>query len=193
MSDVIAKDKQIAKMVAGIFNGKNSVHRYRDRDEQNHIDILSSLNSPEEGITSYSTIGLSSYPLIKDDKEYPTRVEFVGTASNDFSLFANALATAAFNISVSRFFCYPGAIFTDVLSVHKVSKTMCSFLLTPPFLWEGSLETIVIDGLSIAWLMAIPISISEERYAAEYGSDALEDILEEKEIDIFDLNRPSVV
>lgn len=130
MSDVIAKDKQIAKMVAGIFNGKNSVRRYRDRNEQNHIDILSSLNSPEEGITSYSTIGLSSYPLIKDDKEYPTRVEFVGTASNDFSLFANALATAAFNISVVDFLsCVDKNIIGDrqpyLRLILKICKKPC--------------------------------------------------------------------
>jgi hypothetical protein len=193
MTNVSEQNKRIAKTVAGIFGGENSVRRYRDETNEYFVDILSSLNSPETGLTSFSTIGLSGYPLIKDGEEYSARVEFVGAAQSNFLGFANALATSAFNIIKSNWFCYPGAIFPDVLSMHEVSSSMTSFLFTPPFLWEDVLKTIHDGDLTVAWLMAIPISLNEEKYAAEHGSDALEDLLEEHSVDIFDLERRSVV
>ncbi|WP_376749287.1 suppressor of fused domain protein [Anaerospora hongkongensis] len=40
--------------------------------------------------------------------------------------------------------------------------------------------------------MAVPISDKEFEYAIEHGTDALENLFEEVQIDIFDLKRKSV-
>jgi hypothetical protein len=64
-------------------------------------------------------------------------------------------------------------------------------LLVSPYLWE--LETQVLASKKVAWLHLVPVSDKEARYAAQKGSDALETLFEHKEIDVFDLYRPSVV
>lgn len=46
---------------------------------------------------------------------------------------------------------------------------------------------------TVVWLMLVPISDSELQYAQEYGIEALEALLEEKEADICDINREPVV
>jgi competence protein ComGC len=45
----------------------------------------------------------------------------------------------------------------------------------------------------VAWLLAVPISDKEKDFLTENGSDALESLFEEKQIDIFELDRKSIV
>ncbi|MBN7288666.1 suppressor of fused domain protein [Campylobacter curvus] len=42
-------------------------------------------------------------------------------------------------------------------------------------------------------MLAVPIAQNELEYKAKFGLDALETLLEERETDIFDLDRKSVV
>jgi hypothetical protein len=193
MSTVSKDNKTIAMTVASAFGGKPSVQRFWDEPKKNYIDILSCADRPQEGVTSYSTIGLSDAPLYKNGSEYPARVEFVSACGSHFSSFDNALATAAFNIINSNWFCYPGAIFSDVLAMYDISQTMRHFLFVPPFLWEDTLKTITVGSKTVAWLFAVPVSDGEKYFAQEHGADALEDLFEEKQIDIFNLERKSVV
>jgi len=193
MSNISEDKKTIAKTLAQAFGGKPSVRRFWDEKDKQFVDILTCSNRPEKGVSSYSTIGLSDAPLLKDGTEYPTRVEITGACGTAFSGFNNALATAAFCIINSKWFCYPGAIFPDVLSMYDISPTMRHFIFVPPFLWEDKLKTITVGNKTVAWLLAVPISDEERQFAEEKGSDALEDLFEEKQIDIYDLERNSVV
>ena len=65
-------------------------------------------------------------------------------------------------------------------------------MFSEPFLWDD-LSNIEQEDKVITWLMIVPISDAELQYLKEYGSDALETLFEEKNIDIFDLERKSVV
>lgn len=183
----------IARFLANVFGGKPSVRRFWDENNESFVDILTSSDRPEKGVSSYSTIGLSDAPLIRNGSEYPVRVEIVGACGSIFSGFDNALATAAFNIINSKMFCFPGTIFEDVITMYGISSTMQHFLFVPPFLWNNKLKTMSLKSKTVAWLLAIPISEQEMRYAEEKGSDALEQLFEDKQIDIFDLKRKSVV
>ena len=49
------------------------------------------------------------------------------------------------------------------------------------------------EGQAVAWLQAVPISDPERDLAEREGSDSLEDLFERQQIDVFDLDRPSVV
>lgn len=191
MTDISNENKIIAKLLAEAFGGKPTVRRFWDEKEKQHIDILSSIDQPENGVTSYSTIGLSDTPLLKDGTEYPVRIEIIGACGNVFSGFDNALATSAFCIIISKWFCYPGAIFPNVLSMYK-DTSMKHFMFVPPFLWEEYLKTMVIGNKKIAWLLAVPISDEEKYYAEENGADSLEQAFVENQIDIYDLERKSI-
>jgi len=193
MSSITKDNKAIAMKVAKAFGGKPSVQRFWDEGDKNFVDILQCLDRPQDGIISYSTIGLSDAPLYNDGNEYPARLEIVGACGGGFASFNNALATAAFCVINSKWFCYPGAIFSDILSMYNMSSSMKHLFFVPPFLWEKSLETMAIGNKSVAWLMAIPISNEERTFSEKYDPGALEDLFEEKQIDIFDLERQSVV
>jgi hypothetical protein len=128
-----------------------------------------------------------------DGQEYKVRVELVGACGMAFQGFDNALSTSAFCIINSRWSCYPGRIFPDVLSMYDCSSTMRHFLFAPPFIWEDRLETLDLKTKKVAWLQAIPISESELKYAQTEGSDRLEELFDKNQIDIFNLERPSIL
>jgi hypothetical protein len=193
MSSITKDNKIIAMEVAKAFGGKPNVQRFWDERDTNYVDILKCVDRPQNNVTSYATIGLSDAPLYKDGSEYPARLELVGACGSRFEGLDNALATAAFCIINSKWFCYPGAVFSDILSMYTMSSSMHHFFFTPPFLWEETLKTMTIGDKSVAWLLAVPISNEERAFAEDQGSDALETLFEEKQIDIFDLERQSVV
>jgi hypothetical protein len=130
---------------------------------------------------------------MKDEMELDVRAELVGACGSDVADFPNYLATAAFFIINSGRFVAPGIIFPGVLSMYQASATMEHFLFLPPFLWDQRLQTLHTEQTKVAWLLAIPISEGELRFAQSKGVPALEDLFEKHQIDIFDLHRPSVV
>jgi hypothetical protein len=193
MLNVSSENKQLAKRIATAFGGLPKVGRFWDDGHKSNVDILSCADRPEKGVVSYSTIGLSDWPLYDAGEEYGVRVEFVGACGSSFAQFENMLATAAFYVINSKKFCYPGAIFENIIPMYRASSPMKHFLFVPPFLWEGKLETLKLNAKQVAWLLVVPISDSEKEYAETSGPDALERLFEEKQIDIFDLDRASVL
>lgn len=193
MSDVRQENKQIAKAIADAFGGSPTVHRYWDDNRESHVDIVACKDRPVRGVTSYATIGLSDAPLFYDNKQLPLRLEIVGACADIFQDFDNALGTAAFCIINSGWSCYPGAIFPDILSMYDCSDTMRHFFFVPPFLWEEGLQTMHLQTKTVTWLLAVPISENERLYAEQEGGERLENVFEQKQIDVFDLKRPSVI
>ncbi|MBE7367177.1 suppressor of fused domain protein [Ramlibacter pallidus] len=175
------------------FAGDPVVVRYWDDQRVGAIDILSVRGKPAAGITSYSTIGLSDHAVVKDGKPFPLRFEFLGACGADYPDFANALSTAAFCVINSKWFCAPGMIFPDILEMHRLSSTLSDLYFVPPFLWNGSFDSELIEGIKTAWLLAVPISKAETEFARKYGPAELEKKLEESRIDMFDLQRLSVI
>ena len=76
--------------------------------------------------------------------------------------------------------------------MYRNDTEMQHILLCPPFLWE-KLTTLAMEEKTVAWLLLVPISEREYRFAEANGSDALEDVFVEKQIDVFNLERTSVV
>lgn len=65
-------------------------------------------------------------------------------------------------------------------------------MFVPPFLWEEDLELLEFSNKNVTWLMTLPISEGELQVAEQHGPDHLQDLLESKQIDIFDIKRESV-
>jgi hypothetical protein len=166
---------------------------YGDENGRSTVDILSSRNRPKRGMVSYGTVNLSDWPLYQDGKEVGVRVEIVGACGSQFKAFGNAVATAAFCVINSKWFCCPGAIFPDAISMYDCSPTMRHFFFLPPFLWEDDLKTMEFPEKTVAWLLAVPISEEERRYAGKHGWESLEGLFAERNIDMFNLARPSEV
>lgn len=193
MTAVSEENKQLARYLLQIFGGKPEVSAYWDESHQFSVDILSCLNQPQAGVTSYATVGLSDHPLMDDGQEFPARVELLAACHAEVTKFPNVLATAAFYIMKDKWFCSPGTIFKRMISEYNLSVTMEHLYFTAPFIWEDSLETLSLKSKTVAWLLAVPISDAEGRYKEQHGSERLEELFEEMGVDIFDLHRSSVV
>jgi hypothetical protein len=76
--------------------------------------------------------------------------------------------------------------------MYDDSLNMKHIAFQQPFLWP-SLRTTQFGVKTVTWLLAVPISHSEAEYAKREGWKRLETVFEEHQIDIFDLDRPSVI
>ncbi|MED4865229.1 suppressor of fused domain protein, partial [Bacillus subtilis] len=115
---VTQENKVIARTVLGAFGGKPKVTKYWDDNKSSSIDILSVSDQPQEGIMSYSTLGLSDHSINYEVNGTPLRVEIVAAMESASDIYANVLSTCAFNIINSNFSCAPGVIFKDVISMY---------------------------------------------------------------------------
>lgn len=169
------------------------VQRFWDDRHESWVDILSAPDTPRKGAVSFSTIGLSDHPLMRDGTEFPARLELLAVADVEFETVPNMLATAAFCVINSKWFCAPGSIFSDIVEMHGASKTLQDLYFVPPFPWGEHLRSTDIEGRKTAWLLAVPVSRPESDFANANGPLELEKLLEREKVDFLDLNRPSIV
>ncbi|MCR8858481.1 suppressor of fused domain protein [Bacillus pseudomycoides] len=187
------ESKIIAKSALKAFGSNPVVSKYWDDNSISNIDILSTRDRPCEGVTSYSTIGLYMHSIGRSIDEKSLRVEIVGASATTYNNYTNVLATCAFCLINSKMSIYPGQIFLDVLKFYYPNSEMKHMFFVPPFLWEDQLQTIDFPDKKVAWLLAVPISEKEYLFAQQNGSTKLEDLFEQNEIDIFDIERESVL
>lgn len=171
------------------WGAQPTVFRYGDDAEQHYIDIASCLDQSIHGCTAVGTVGLSDHDLGLG----PVRVELIGAFPTAFEAAPNIAATCAFNAFKDGVPTRPDAIHPNVLRLYAASTVLPHILLTDPFLWEDGPRTLGEASFQIAWLMMIPISDNERLLADREGVDKLTALLEQKQIDILDLNRPSAV
>lgn len=184
-------DKIVAKEEARVFGGNPTVAEYFDEAEKKKIAIFQSLNVPDEGLQTCATVGLHEVDIGMVSMGKKLRVEVAGAIDLRVEQYPNIMSTIAFNIMDAKR-CRPGFILCDVIPLYIPDTDMKHILLTNPSVWED-LKTMELEDRLIAWLMAVPISESEWEYARRNGTDALEDVLEENEADIWDIYRESVI
>ncbi|KQL37637.1 hypothetical protein AN960_16200 [Bacillus sp. FJAT-25509] len=189
---VSIENKQIAKFALKVFGGKPKVNKYWDDNKASSIDILFSKDTQfDDDVFAFATLGLSDFSIGFENNELPLRVELVG--ASDFECFPNLLSSCAFYIINSNYKCFPGAIFENVVSMYLPYSDMKHILFVNPYLWENILETLNFEKKKVTWLMIVPISEVEKNFAEEYGVEALETLFEEKQINIFNLERNSSI
>jgi hypothetical protein len=191
--NVSPENKAIAKHVAKAFGGVPRVNAYLHESEPLTVDILRCEDRPCDGVTSYSTIGLSDWPMFKEGKEFPARLEIAGACATANGSFGNILASTAFCVMRTGCLCHPGSVMLDYVREYYERTTVPHLYFTAPFLWEDALKTLDCGSKKASWLLIVPISNAECDYLRDRGDDALENLFEKHQIDIFDLRRPSVV
>src|SRR5262249_54635011 len=95
---VSAQKKKIAKHIVHAFGGEPHVFEYKHDTLPLTVALLHCDDRPDEGSTSYSTIGLSDYPMFQEGEEFPVRLEIAGLCATSAEFFPNILASAAFCI-----------------------------------------------------------------------------------------------
>ena len=185
------ENKKIAKYELSFIGGEAKVNRYYNQDESKFIDIFISKNGYfSTGITC-ATIGLNSLNigLVNDGKEI--KIELIALGMSDEFKIENIIATCAFEI-IDFGTCYYGMIIPDVVTYYVKNTEMKHILLLSPIFWD---KYIALEGDNeiVSWLLLIPISNGEAQYIQEQGVDAFDRLLEEKEVNIADYKRKSIV
>lgn len=121
-------------------------------------------------------------------------MEILGACASSVTSFGTMLSTAALNVASGDYSLSPGNIHPQVVEMFEPDLTMKHLLFVTPFLWsEDAFSPMEDDDMVVAFLQAVPISDSEFEFARVAGVDALEDLLEQAQIDVYDLDRPPVV
>jgi hypothetical protein len=187
------ENKSIAKTLANALGFNPSVYRYKDENNELSIALFSCTDPIDPNVRFYSTVGLSDYPTYQDGEEFPTRVEVLGAAYKDADYYPNVIGTIALYSIREKFFCSPGSVLENALTMYAPHTNLPHVLFCPPFLWPDKLDTLKFESKIVDWVLAVPITEKERQYREEYGTEGLENLLEVKGVDIFDLNRASTV
>ena len=172
-----------------LWGSRPKVFRHGDDAESSFVNIAHFEDSPVDGVTSVATLGLSDHDLGLGR----VRVELIGAFPSSFKEGVNVAATCAFNALKDGVRTAPNAVHSSVLSLYRTHVALPHIMLVDPFLWDNGPSTLDAAGVKIAWLMMVPISDSERVFAIEHGGAALGSRFEQAQIDIFDLDRRSVV
>lgn len=184
--------RYVAKTAAEVFGGAASVHRFYDKAEAHFIGILTCEGAPQTSFATYSTVGVHEVPNILNDKD--VRVELAGVAALTETEYPNLLATAAFQVQKEGWLAAPGVVFPGMVrDFYGLSESMDHLLWVEPFAWEelGAVE--VSSTLTVHWLLGVPIAESERRLIIDEGYSALTRLLEQQDIEYYDLHRQPVV
>lgn len=186
-------NKKIAQDVRAVFGGQQfKVINYLDKDEKSEIYVMHCTETPEQGLISYCTIGLSDYADDGYEVDPPLGVEII--AVSNLPEFGEVVSTAAFCVINSGYKARPGGAFPGVVKMHHPDTTVPNLMFIEPYLWdEQAFTSRQVGEKTVAWLQAVPISDAETQYLLDHGADALNELFEQHDPDFIDLQRASVV
>lgn len=193
MSELTESSKLVERKLVEAFGCKPTITSYLDGDGPGSVDIASASDTPDIGITSYSTVNLSDHPMYVGGREHETRVEIAGAAPRQVPRFANVISSAAFGVMNQKLACYPGVVFPDVISRYQLSATMRHVMFSEAYLWPRLDTSLRLPDRLVSWVLVIPIADSELEFANLHGWQSLGRILERHDIDVYDLQRKPVV
>ena len=184
-------NKQIAKHALNFIGGIPTVNCYNNDDQSKQIDIMCCKESKYSDTNSYASIGLNDFDGGVISENLSVRIELIGVAPANSDYMGNVVASAAFEIIDNGSFAY-GDVIQNVVSAYCPDTDLKHVVLVSPVYWNE--YTPFVEGdISVSWLMMIPVTTDEMQYIENYGIDAFEKLMVEKQIDILDLHRPSVI
>jgi hypothetical protein len=186
-----ADNIKLGKFVAGALGFEPHVYPYFDKTEENKLSVLSLADPIDQNVKIYCTIGVSDHPNIINATNIP--IELLLATYKKYDKAPNILSTCGFYISKDGFECRPGTVFMRMVELYYKDTEMKHIYFTEPFLWQEKLEQLTLENKKVTFLFCIPISDKELQYKQENGDDALESLLQEHEIDFYDINRKSVI
>jgi len=191
MTSPTPENRSLAKYLHTLLGGSPSVIEYWDDPKRSSVDVFRVADVPVSAVSTYATLGLSDCPIGLTVEDVPLRVEFTFALMTRYEEGMNYIATCAFSVINDKVVPKPGVILPRVLELYRPDDDLKHMMLCSPSLWN--LETQNFPSKKVAWLQLIPISDAERNYALSNGSEALEDIFEREQVDVTDLDRPSVL
>ncbi|OZD55568.1 hypothetical protein CH252_06855 [Rhodococcus sp. 06-1477-1B] len=169
------------------------IGKYQTAESGHSVGGFAVADCPDGGLTSWSTVGASFI-----DTEYrtaagkPVTSEFVGCAGSDWERFGGGLAFCAFYVAdggPSRY----GTVIRGAFQHAGADVTTQHGFIVPPFCWENEFPAYEDEDVYTTWLQVVPITDEEAAFAEARDGDALEDLFEQRQPDLFDLGRASLI
>ncbi|UNL86323.1 suppressor of fused domain protein [Priestia koreensis] len=186
------EQERIIQKATEVFGVEPTLESFSDEGDRYNIQVASVENQLREDTTSFVTIGGYEAPTGYTVGGVPLRIELVGACQTTYDIFADILAHCVYHKMKSHVSCFPGALYKDMITPIDPDLHMQHVLLIPPVLWED-FSTIDADDKKITWLQVIPISEKERIHALQHGVDSLLRHFEEAQVNIFNLERKSVM
>ncbi|MDR4892724.1 MULTISPECIES: suppressor of fused domain protein [unclassified Chryseobacterium] len=190
------ENKKLSNYITNIVGINKIIDRHYDKEKKNFIDIFTCDDPLYPRIKICGTIGVSDHPNkieMNNNSFKDIPIELLIGGYREFKMLSNILSTAGFYITNNGWECQPGSVFMRIVEMYFETSEMKHIMFTSPFLWEEKLQPLKLETKTVHWLLCIPISDKELEYKMENGTSALEDIFQEKDIDIFDINRKSAI
>ena len=184
-------NKQIAKHALSFIGGSPAVNCYYNDDRSKQIDIMCCKESKYSATNIYASIGLNEFDGGITSENISVRIELIAVAPAESDYMGNVVASAAFEIIDNGSFAY-GDVIQNVVGAYCPDTDLKHAVLVSPVYWEE--YTPFVEGeISVSWLMMIPVTTDEMLYIRSNGINSFEKLLAEKQVDILDLQRPSVI
>ena len=161
--------------------------------EEDTLGIQVSLfaHTPEQGLNTFCTLGLSKHLLSIGQREVRQELLFSAPTRYSADAIASFLLTFAESIARSHHGLLRGAVIEGRPLIKGVAAT--GIYASVPVFWPDELQ--VFDDSSpktiFVWLLPL-VGKAEADVVASKGWSYFEDYLEGVEIDFWDLNRPSL-
>ena len=189
-----AKNNEIARFLR-TFSEKTTQVKTISGEDSLALDVAIIEDFPEEGIRTFSTIGMSDVAFTDEEgKAYEFRMEIVASDDLDNEVIPDILFEVyAHAKENSDWICTPGSVLENVIEPWRPDSDMKHAYFTSSFFVQELNEVRVFDNTKVIWVMLIPISDKELEYLDENGNDAFETMLEDAEANILDIDRESVL
>lgn len=152
------------------------------------VQIVRFNNQPQDGISSFASIGLSNHILKMNEKDVRQEILFSAYDRFDSNKISMCLALLAKEILASHKAILRGEIINSKKPILQ-GKEFQGFYSAPPVFFE---EEFAIYKLSspftiLVWL--IPLYAEEIAFVEAEGWDKFENLLEDEDCDFWDLER----
>lgn len=183
-------ERDLGRAIRSHFGEETKVVRFGDDVEVDDCFIVSGLNWPIKGVTSYGSVGLSR--ATQRSGTASVKVEILAACASSTPHIDNLVASCVFDSAKNGTNVVYGTLIPNVVDQYEISHTLQHVTFVSPFLWKG-MSSIKINEENIHFLLMLPISNSERIYLENNGIDGLEAIFDEVNIDVYDINRPSAL
>lgn len=166
---------------------------WRDNNSEDGFQVVSFQNTPFDSAVTFLTLGLSNHKLkMPNSREVKQELVFSVYKGVATELIVNCLLFLCELIIKDHGAFLRGRVVT-LPSELALKLGFDSLYCTIPVFWEDEFSTYHKSMPATVLVQIIPIHKSEAVYISGNGWDKFEDILEEKDPDLFSLVRKSVI
>ena len=189
----LRQNEFLYRQACEVFGGTPRVFRHYDPSNEMSIDILTEQDVPQEQTVSCATLGMMHYPVGLREGGKPLRFELAGACKGPNENFPDLLSRCAIAVMGTKFRCFDGAVFPDLVRTYIPESRLPHILLTEYSFWSAPLEAVAFEPFNVRWLTAIFLSDSESDFCAQHGVTHLLARLNEANADLCDPLRSSVL